>query len=224
MKNPVLMTICQVAALLAAAIEEPCAAELRYGFDLESVGGPPIGWAIAATNPGGPLAEWRIQRDSDAPSPPQVLTMARINDDSGGVFNLCWTRTAAFRDGVIEVSVRADSGAEDQGGGLMWRARDADNYYVARYNPLERNLRLYFVKDGKRKQLASAEDLAVKSGVWFRLRIVHHGDRIEAYLDGRKHLELIDRTFTEPGGIGFWSKADAASSFDDLVVTPLEGE
>jgi hypothetical protein len=84
---------------------------------------------------------------------------------------------------------------------------------------LENNLRLYFVKAGQRTQLASADVSGVKSGDWFRLKIVHQGDRIAAYLNGKKYLEATDRTFLKAGGVGLWSKADAASSFDDMVIT-----
>lgn len=195
------------------------AEEQRFSFDSEPAGGLPPGWTVAATNPDGPLADWQIKADSKAPSAPQLLAITRIRDDSSDVFNLCWTNTVKFRDGSLEVSIRADSGKEDQGGGLIWRARNADNYYIARYNLLEDNFRLYYVQNGHRKQLASSKGIGVKTGVWFKLKIAQQGNKIEAYLNGRKYLEAKDGTFTEAGGIGFWSKADAASSFDDLVVT-----
>ena len=35
------------------------------------------------------------------------------------------------------------SGKEDQAGGLVWRAKDANNYYVARANALENNVTIY---------------------------------------------------------------------------------
>ncbi len=205
--------------LLGLASQSSSAQEQRFNFDQTIAGGLPSGWVVAATNPDGPLAEWQVKADPAAVSSPQVLAITRTRNESGDVFNLCWTRDLVFQDGSIEVNVRADSGKEDQGGGLIWRAQDADNYYVARYNPLESNFRLYFVKDGKRKQLASADIGGIKSSEWFRLKIVHQGERIEAYLNGKQYLQATDRTFLKAGGIGFWSKADAASSFDDLVVT-----
>lgn len=208
-----------LAVLLGLASQSSFAEEQRFNFDQTAAGGLPSGWIIAATHPDGPLAEWQVKADPVAVSSPQVLAITRIQNASGDVFNLCWTHDLVFQDGSIEVNVRADSGKEDQGGGLIWRAQDADNYYVARYNPLESNLRLYFVKDGKRKQLASADITGIKSGEWFRLKIVHQGERIEAYLNGKQYLEATDGTFLKTGGIGLWSKADAASSFDDLVVT-----
>jgi hypothetical protein len=45
------------------------------------------------------------------------------------------------------------------------------------------------------------------------------GDHIECFLDGQKHLEARDTTFSEPGLVGLWTKADARTEFDDLVVS-----
>jgi hypothetical protein len=207
------------AVLLGLASQSSFAEEQRFNFDQTTAGGLPSGWIIAATNPDGPLAEWQVKADPAAVSSPQVLAITRIRNESGDVFNLCWTHDLVFQNGSIEVNVRADNGKEDQGGGLIWRAQDADNYYVVRYNPLEINLRLYFVKEGRRTQLASADVGGIRTGEWFRLKIVQQGERIEAYLNGKQYLEASDDTFLKAGGVGFWSKADAASSFDDLQIT-----
>jgi hypothetical protein len=74
------------------------------------------------------------------------------------------------------------------------------------------------VKAGNRKQLASAGSIEIPVGQWFKLRVTHRRDRIEGYLNDKKYLEVTDQTFQETGGIGFWTKADAVSSFDDLVI------
>jgi hypothetical protein len=113
--------------------------------------------------------------------------------------------------------LRADSGKVDQGGGLIWRAKDKDNYYICRANPLEDNLRLYYVKDGKRKQIGNA-DLKIPSGQWHKLEIRHEGSRIVCALNGKSLLEIEDDTFPGEGGAGFWTKADAATSFDKLEI------
>lgn len=193
----------------------------KLTFDDVAVGALPPGWKIDATNPGGKLAEWKVTADENATSKPNVLTIAKINDHSTGVFNLCWRKDISFQDGAIEVNIRANTGKEDQGGGVIWRIKDADNYYLARYNPLENNFRIYSVKAGHRQTLASADGLHFKAGGWFRLKVVQAGDTIEGHLDGQKYLETKDDTFKEPGGVGLWSKADAASSFDDFSVLPL---
>jgi hypothetical protein len=186
----------------------------KMSFDL------PTGWKVDATNPRGELAEWKVVADDNAPSKPNVLSITKIADTSGGHFNLCWTKDVQFKDGTLEVKIRANTGNQDQGGGLIWRVRDAGNYYIARYNPLETNFRLYYVKDGRRIQLADVGDLNIKTGEWFTMKIVVDGDKMEGYLNGKKLLDVTDKTLTDAGGVGLWSKADAAASFDDFVAEP----
>jgi len=200
------------------------AAGSAYGLPLASTkpGQLPAGWVVAATNPQGELARWQVVADSQAAGKPPILAITELPDKSNRHYNLCWTKDLAFRDGTIEVKVRADSGVRDQGGGPIWRVTDARNYYIARYNPLESNFRLYRVQDGRRTQLATAEGITIRQGEWFTIRIVVAGESMEGYLDGRKLLDVSDKTFAA-GGVGLWSKADAASSFRDFTVVPAEG-
>ena len=191
------------------------AADLRIDFETSPKA---IAWKSETTQPGGKSADWAIEADPTAPSPGHVLTIRRINDSGRSIFNLHWSPNIAFENGTLEVRVRANTGQIDQGGGLIWRVRDARNYYLARYNPLESNLRVYAVTDGSRRQLASAENIAIPAGRWWRLQVAHVGSQITVWLDGVRHLQLADETLRGAGGIGMWAKADAASSFDDLVI------
>lgn len=174
------------------------------------------GWRPDATPPSGALAQWKIVSDPNAPSPTKTLTIHRIHDRSRSVFNLYWTKKLSFRNGELEVRVRANSGKIDQGGGLIWRARDANNYYVARYNPLEHNFRLYYVKGGRRHLIATREGLTVGMNEWFHLRVHHEGHRIQGWFNNKDAWNVNDENLPDAGGIGLWTKADAASSFDDL--------
>ncbi len=185
-------------------------------------------WTFDAQEPGAPrgfraeAGTWRVTHDDGAPSAPQVLAQEAASD--GSTFNLLLAEGASFRDLDLSVRIRAVGGGTDQGGGLVWRAADARNYYVARYNPLETNYRVYHVRDGRRTQLASA-DVEADGAAWHVLRIRMAGDQIECFLDGVRHLDVRDRTFMEAGTIGLWTKADAQSRFDDLEGSPLtEGE
>lgn len=108
------------------------------------------------------------------------------------------------------------AGEHDQGGGLVWRAKDAKNYDLVRYNPLEDNYRLYKVVGGKRTLLQNAD--IVHSAGWHTLRAVMEGDHVKCYYDGKEYLDFKDSTFTQAGMIGLWSKADARSHFDDLTM------
>ena len=85
-------------------------------------------------------------------------------------------------------------------------------------NPLEANFRLYSVVEGTRRMLADAGNIFIDAGDWFTIRIVHRGNRIEGWLNGAKLLQADDTSITAPGGVGLWTKADALTSFDDLIV------
>jgi len=186
-----------------------------WNFDDVLVGQLPSGWKVGATNQRGPLATWQVIKDKTASSGDHVLAMTSPNHTFGGTFNICWTDTVSFLDGEIKVRFKAVKGEEDQGGGVIWRVQDKENYYIARFNPLEDNFRVYYVRDGARKTLADAR-IALPAGKWHTLKIVQRGNRFEGDLNGKKFLEGADNLFTTPGGVGVWTKADAVTYFDDF--------
>jgi hypothetical protein len=192
--------------------------ETRFTFEDIVTNSIPKGWKSDATNKQGTPSEWGVIEDYETPNGVNILALRKVEDNPRSVFNICWTPEPIFLDGEVEVKVRGDFGKMDQGGGPIWRVKDASNYYVARYNPLENNFRLYYVKDGDRKMIADAGNIPIKAGEWFTVKILHQGDNIEGWLNGKKLLEATDKTLQEPGGVGVWTKADAASSFDDFVV------
>ncbi len=185
-------------------------------FEKVEPGNIPSGWKVEGTRQRGPLATWQVTEDSGK----HVLTLTSPNHTSGGTFNLCWTNAIRFENGTLTVRFKANSGCEDQGGGIMWRVQDKNNYYVARFNPLEDNFRLYTVKDGDRRMLKSTR-VQLPAHVWHQMKIIQDKNNISAYLNGKKYLETDDKTFTKPGGVGLWTKADAATSFDDFMVGVL---
>ena len=101
----------------------------------------------------------------------------------------------------------------------MWRVQDRDNYYVARFNPLEDNFRFYSVKNGIREEVASA-NIALDNG-WHEMKIIQYNAHFEGYLDGKKLLESDNKDCTKSGGTGLWTKADAATVFDDFKVNTV---
>ncbi len=195
------------------------ATEASWNFDDVPTGKLPPGWHVDATNSRGPLPTWQVIVDKTAPSGEHALAMTRPNHRFGGTFNICWTDRISFLDGEIDVRFKAIAGEEDQGGGLIWRVQDKNNYYIARFNPLENNFRIYTVHHGTRKTLADTR-IALPAGQWQRLKIVQHGNRFEGYLNGRKLLTGSNDLFAKAGGVGLWTKADAVTSFDDFTVTP----
>ena len=162
----------------------------------------------------GEVGRWEVVKDGTAPSNDHVL--AQLATNSSSTFNLALARDTDAQDVDVAVSFKAIGGRIDQGGGPVWRARDANNYYVARYNPLEDNYRVYKVVDGHRTELASA-DITASPG-WHHLRITMIGDHIRCYYDGKKYLDVLDDSFQGSGRVGLWTKADAQTHFDDFRV------
>jgi len=192
----------------------------RWIFDRDPAGAPPPGWLIRQNNPTRALAEWTVEPDGEAVSPPHVLNVKTANDNR--TFNLVLIPDAVYQDLNLYVKIRPNTGRDDQGGGLIWRCRDENNYYLCRINPLENNYRVYKVVDGKRTMLQSA-DFETPPGRWYTLRVRMKGDEIACYCDGKKWLEVRDDTFRDAGVIGLWTKADACSSFDQLEAWPISG-
>jgi hypothetical protein len=199
-----------------AEMQSPAA---LWVFDRDKVGAVPPGWRIAETNPANGLAKWKVVADPAGAEKGQVFALAETSNTKR-TYNLAIAEKPVFKDLDLEVRMRAISGKEDQGGGPIWRCKDEKNYYVCRLNPLENNFRVYYVQDSKRTQLQSA-DIGIKANQWYTLRVRMVGPKIECYVDGKKLLEAEDTTFTEMGKVGLWTKADAATMFDDLAVKAI---
>ncbi len=190
-----------------------------WNFDHATTGEAPKDWSIRQTKPTTAMATWKVIADPTAPSKPNVLALAETANYDG-TFNLAIADKIAFKDLDLTVKVKAVSGKEDQGGGPIWRCKDENNYYICRFNPLESNFRVYYVKDGLRKQLESTK-IETEAGRWYALRVTMIGPRIACYLDDKKLLEADDDTFPDAGMVGLWTKADAVTSFDNLSVSEL---
>lgn len=178
-----------------------------WNFDAEKTGSIAAGF----TNE---VGEWKILADGSAPSRGNVL--AQLAKNERPVFNVALASDTSYTNVDITVKLKSIAGEVDQGGGVVWRARDSKNYYIARYNPLENNYRVYKIEDGRRAQLGTAD--VQRTEGWHTLRVTMTGQRIECYYDGKRYLAVSDSTFTGPGKIGLWTKADAQTHFDDLVL------
>ncbi len=187
-------------------------------FGKSELGKLPDGWTAAKTGEG-EGSVWKVTADNSAPGKTgHVLTQTAAGPNR--LFNVCVSNTSSFLDGDLTVHVKAVAGEIDQGGGLVWRYIDANNYYVCRFNPLEKNFRLYAVKEGKRKELASKDKIELNKPTEFRVSVHHNGNKILCELDKNHKLEATDGAFPKAGKVGFWTKADAVTSFDSLDIIP----
>jgi hypothetical protein len=186
-------------------------------FRKDDAGKVPSGWKADQTGKGAGSSVWKVVADDTAPSKSGYV-LAQTAESPKQVFNLCVIEDSSYKDVEVSVAFKAVAGKNDQGGGIVWRYQDADNYYLARMNPLEDNYRVYKVQGGKRSQFES-KDVKVPAGEWHTLKIRNKGDQIECWLDGKKYLEVKDDTFAKAGKVGLWTKADAQTRFDDLKIS-----
>lgn len=214
------ITLARIVLVLgASAMWGATANAERWDFEVADLGKPPPGWTSDKTGEG-EGSVWKVTEDKSALSGARVL--AQVAKGSGPLFNLCIVDGGKLQDCELSVAFKAVDGKVDQGGGVVWRYADASNYYIARFNPLEKNFRLYKVVDGKRMQLATREGLEDPAGEWHTLTVRMKGDAIECSLNGKKQLEATDGTFAKPGKIGLWTKADAQTYFDSLDAQEIK--
>jgi hypothetical protein len=176
-------------------------------FEKSDFGKLPESWSAET-------GEWSAANDgSDT-----ALKMVR---NTGSDFNIAVLKEVYFKDIEIETRAKAIMGDEDQGGGLVWRYKDSKNYYLIRANPLEGNIRLYRVVNGRRTQLES-KNVEMHSNEWYNVKVIARGSEIKCLYNGENVFSASDDTFPQAGLIGFWSKADAVTLFDDLKLKVLK--
>ena len=205
----------------AVAAEKPAPQQTSgkqfvYNFDSDTPGQLPAKFHSAKTG-GGTEEKWSVVADPTAPSKPNVVAQTST-DQTDYRFPLLICDEGSFQDLGLSIKFKAVSGSIDQAGGLVFRLRDPNNYYVVRANALENNYRLYHVVNGRRSQFAGA-NFKVTSGDWHELRVEVVGNKITCYYDGVKKIEATDGTFKDAGKVGLWTKADSVTYFDGLTVT-----
>ena len=192
-----------IGLLLAAAPSE------TVNFDKVEAGKAPAGWS--ATQTGSGQAKWAVVADDTAPSKPNVLKQS-----GQATYPVCSKDDTSLKDGFVEVMFKPISGREDQAGGLIWRAKDVNNYYVARANALENNVTIYDTVNGRRTERKRTK-MTVALNQWHSLRIDFRGNQFAVTFDGKKAIEWTDEKFKDAGKVGVWTKADSVTSFDDFA-------
>ena len=193
---------------LVASLVTATALAQTVGFGTDPIGSAPSGWSCGVTGRGKP--HWAVAADSSAPGKGNVLLQ-----DGSGTFPWCVKSGIAIADGYVEVKFKSISGREDQAGGVVWRWKDGDNYYVARANALENNISLYYTERGSRKTLKYVDAL-VGRGSWHTLRVEFSGTKIGVSLDGKRYIDFDDSHFSGPGAVGVWTKSDSVTAFDEF--------
>jgi 3-keto-disaccharide hydrolase len=188
----------------------------QASFADDAVGATPKGWTATMTGSGKP--KWTVEEDVTA------LSASKVVKQSGrATYPLLLKDGTSLKDGFVEIRFKAISGSEDRAGGIVWRAKDANNYYVVRANALENNVVLYKTVGGKRSSLdvvgqkgGYGVKLPVPAGQWNKFRVEFAGSRFKVVFNDQAAFEVDDRTFSDAGQIGLWTKADSVTAFDGV--------
>lgn len=186
-------------------------------FENTQIGGPPDGWTATLTGSGNP--KWTVESDQTAPSKSKVLRQS-----GRATYPLLLKNEPNIKDGFVEMKFNAVAGSQDRAAGIVWRAKDAKNYYVTRANALEDNVVLYKTVDGVRSPLdivgrkgGYGTDVKVPANTWHSLRIDFKASRFSVSFNGKQLFEVEDSTFTDAGKVGLWTKADSVTLFDEIT-------
>jgi hypothetical protein len=201
------------AQLMGIDMASPVSAETAM-FENGDVGGPPRGWLLTMTGKGAP--NWTVERDEGG--------RAVLKQSGRATYPVALKHGTSVRDGFVEVIFKPISGSEDQAGGIVWRARDANNYYVVRANALEDNVVLYKTVNGVRSSLdlvgqkgGYGVKTAVPANQWHTLRIEFAGPRFNVSFNGKPLFTVEDAAFSEAGMVGLWTKADSVTLFSGFT-------
>src|ERR1700712_341872 len=207
-------------AVIAAAfslLEVTDMSNHAVSFESTRIGVAPEGWTATLTGSGNP--KWTVESDEIAPSKSKILRQS-----GRATFPLLLKNDTSIKDGFIEMKFKAIAGSQDRAAGVVWRAKDANNYYVARANALEDNFVLYKTVNGSRSPLdivgrkgGYGVSVPVPANIWHSLRIDFKGTRFTASFNGKQMFEVDDSTFTDAGKVGLWTKADSVTLFDEMT-------
>ena len=186
-------------------------------IDRMTPGSPPAGFSFARTGRGGE-GEWSVVEDPTSSTGRAIEQSSADRTDYR--FPLAIPDSFSAADVAVEIRFKAVAGRIDQAAGIAVRLADPDNYYVARANAMEDNVRFYRVVGGRREQLGGA-NLKVTANEWHILGLRAEGERFTVSYDGSTLFGVTDKTFGEAGGVALWTKADSVTRFDQMKITPL---
>ncbi len=207
----ILVLLCFGAALPA---QQSAAGGKTFTFDNDPVGSPPAGWAFARTG-GGAEGKWVVRDDRDKPG--NHVLVQESADPTDYRFPMAIVKEGSYRDVTLSVRAKPVSGEVDQGFGVVWRYKDANNYYVTRCNADEDNCTIYHTVNGRRRSFRN-KGIKVAKNTWHSLKMQAAGNHFVVWYDGTKVLDATDDTFKDAGRVGLWTKADSVIEFDDFTV------
>lgn len=185
-----------------------------WSFSDEVVGSVPTNFEYAVTGKQKP-GKWIVAKEGDN------LVLAQVDrDKTERRFAMALIKGAAHKNLRLSVRAKPVAGEVEMVAGLVWRYKDPDNYYVARWN--NDSVRVDRVVSGERQLLTPSEiKTTLAASQWHTLTVEHLGNDITVSVGGKIVFTGSDMTYPNAGMVGVWIKADSLTYFDDLTVEEL---
>jgi hypothetical protein len=210
------------------AVSLASAAERVFDFSTNQPGELPAGMKtfVAGSTK---AAEWKVVLD-EAPTQfeaisPKALPVNRmpvlaqlrpeVTDEH---FPVAYFADQDYGDFTFTTRFKIVSGAREQMAGLVFRLQDEKNFYVARVNSLEGNVRFYKFVNGERTQPVG-NNIPVPKGVWHELTVECEANRVVVRLNGKEAIPALSDNSFGTGKVGFLTKSDAVAYFSDAKIT-----
>jgi hypothetical protein len=193
----------------------------EWSFNKDQADSAPLGFSEETVGEGSP-GIWKVEADSSAPSRPQALIL-KPGCQQESCYHLLLADDTNVEYLDLSVRMKMELGVSEGKAGLVFSAKDNQNFYAVVVTPETKTLQAYLVQDGQAKLLGEEKVLPME-GEWHFLRVhrisyISHFP-IECYFDNQLILHLSDSTLGE-GKVGLITMGQGAFAFDNIRAVEL---
>jgi len=182
-----------------------------FTFDDSALGARPDGFVFAAARQALP-GLWEV-RGSGA-----RRHLIHAGDPTVTMRGISVATVSAAAPADIRVTARVRLVDGDRAGGVVWRFRDANNFYFMALDLTAHTAAVVRVTGGNRILLDIVRDINLDADSWHTVSVTHEGAQIHATVNGIGVLQARDGVIPEGGRAGLWSAGNSTTWFDDLAL------
>lgn len=210
------------------------AEELKLDFSQTKVGNLPKDFSagfLGRDDPQNP-AKWQIT-ETKTPS-----SLAKENSGNSNLSNhfalkqtsssfsrggspICLFEGEEFRDLDFTVRVRIDGGAFKQLAGIVFRAKDSENFHALMIDAIEKKVMLIKVDEGKQVSTWNTlKEVSISKNEWHTLRVVYKSNQFTCTHNGANiNAGSFSDSEQSKGKVGFITFGDTTASFARPKIT-----
>lgn len=140
-------------------------------------------------------------------------------EENGFCVGLVVADGRVYGDATAKVKFLLMKGERSASAGIVVRAKDRKNYYLARVDGVTQDLAIVKMEHAEAKVLATTAVKSPKLNTWHTMTVTAKGNKLTVTLGDGTTVSAEDATFTA-GWSGLATSLDAVTAFDDLELTP----